>query len=285
MTGMSFDLRQTPPLGSRIDMRPIFAADLGTLPLPSIERLELIRDGQPQPLGDWFRVARSTTSTISFTGDLSCVDFIGAGNSNRNILVEGSVGNSLGWRMNSGTLIVRGNAGRYCAGNLRGGKVEVFGNTGDWAGGAASQDRLGQRGGKLIIHGTTGKWAGHRMRRGLMIVHGEVDCGLGLRMIAGTIVCCSRIEPAVGAGMRRGSILVMMGEQCRCENFAPAFSEGEESELSVLPILLKDFRDDLPESVKSNLTIVPQDLPRRGWRSVGDRTIGGWAEIIGLSLL
>ncbi len=280
MSGLELQLRQSPPLGVRIDLRGVIPSLLRSLTLAEIELLPIEVDGLPQKLGEWFKVRGDAAQMeLNIAGDCGCCDSIGHGLDGGVLRVEGDVGDQLGHRMKAGELSVSGNVGRYCASQMRGGMIKITGNANDYAGGANSTDRQGMRGGLLVIHGDVGKCAGHRMRRGMMILHGSVDSGLAMRMIAGTIVCCGDVNPVIGCGMRRGTI-VLLQERLNGLSDLPGFTSLEESELSFLPILLKNAIPHLPKTVSLNFPLEADRLPKRGLRGLGDRARGGLGELI-----
>ncbi len=280
MSGLELQLRQLPPLGVRIDLQGVIPSQLRSLSLGEIEQLPIQVDGLPQKLGEWFKIRGDAAQMeLTIAGDCGCCDAIGHGLDGGVLRVEGDVGDQLGHRMKAGELTISGNVGRYCASQMRGGMIKITGNASDYAGGANATERQGMRGGLLVIHGNVGKCAGHRMRRGMMILHGSVDSGLAMRMIAGTIVCCGDVNPVIGCGMRRGTI-VLLQERLNRLGDLPGFTTLEESELSFLPILLKNAIPYLPQSVRQNFPVEAERLPKRGLRSLGDRARGGLGELI-----
>ena len=280
MNGLELQLRQTPPLGVRIDLRGIIPSQLRSLSLAEIEQLPIEVDGLTQKLGEWFKIRGDAAQMeLTIAGDCNCCDSIGHGLDGGVLRVEGDAGDQLGHRMKAGELTVSGNAGRYCASQMRGGMVKIAGNASDYAGGANPTERQGMRGGLLVIYGNVGKCAGHRMRRGMMIIHGSVDSGLAMRMIAGSIVCCGDVQSVIGCGMRRGTI-VLLQERLKTLSEIPGFTKLEESELSFLPILLKSAIPHLPQTVRQNFSVEAELLPKRGLRSLGDRALGGLGELI-----
>ena len=280
MSGLELQLRQSPPLGLRIDLRGVIPSQLRLLSLGEIEQLPIQVDCLTQKLGEWFKVSGDAARMeLTIAGDCGCCDSIGDGLAGGVLRVEGDAGDQLGHRMKAGELAVSGNVGHYCASQMRGGMIKIAGNASDYAGGAGSAERQGMRGGLLIIHGNVGKFAGHRMRRGMMILHGSVDSGLAMRMIAGSIICCSEVRPEIGCGMRRGTI-VLLHERLNQLNDLPGFTKLEESELSFLPILLKNAIPYLPQPVRQCFPLEAEQLPKRGLRSLGDRALGGLGELI-----
>ena len=280
MSGLELQLRQLLPPGVRIDLRGVIPSQLHSLTLGEIERLPIQVDGITQKLGEWFKVRGDAAQMeLTIEGDCGCCDSIGHGLDGGVLRVEGDAGDQLGHRMKAGELSVSGNVRRYCASQMRGGMIKIAGNASDYAGGANPTERQGLRGGLLVIHGNVGKCAGHRMRRGMMIINGSVDSGLAMRMIAGSIVCCGDVQPVIGCGMRRGTIVLLQERLNRLSDL-PGFTKLEESELSFLPILLKNVIPYLPQTVRQNFSVEAEQLPKRGLRSLGDRALGGLGELI-----
>lgn len=278
MSGLTLSLHTTPPPGHRLDLSGIIPSALRQLSLAQMERLPLKLNGTTTCLADWFKIAgQSDTSHIQLLGDLSCCDRVGYGLDDGVFDVDGSVGLLAGYRMRGGSLNIRGNASHLAGSEMRGGQIIVSGDTGDYVGGAEGAGLRGMCGGTLIVHGNVGRWAAHRMRKGLLILLGSVSTGLAMRMIAGTVVCCEMAPEYFGVGMRRGTLLMLGG---RSELAAPHFTRPEESELSFLPILLHQIQKSWSAADQLNLSAKLDELPRRGLRSIGDRTIKGLGEAI-----
>jgi formylmethanofuran dehydrogenase subunit C len=147
-------------------------------------------DGTSVPIGDLFETTGTPAGRITFQGDLGNADRLGAGLSEGEVVVEGSVGNETGIGMS-------------------GGSIDVRGNTGDRTGGAESDGRRGMTGGELLVRGSAGPGPGTRMRRGLLVVAGDVAGHAGPGMIAGTVIVFGDAGPAPGRWSKRGSIVAL----------------------------------------------------------------------------
>ena len=287
-SGLRLQLKHSPPSHLRIDLRGLTPAAFGNLTLSEIQRTTFVLDGKVQALGEWFSIS-GDPSLLKWTlaGQLDCVDFIGHKLDEGCITVESNVGHFLGQQMRSGSIHVQGDAGHYCGSLQRGGEIVVGGDAGHYVGGACPGVRHGLRGGMLLIRGNVGNYLGYRQRRGTIVVHGSTGTGLAMRMIAGTIAVCGPLGSAVGCGMRRGTLLRLVQSQDQdTEPFfsAPGFTTPSQAELSFLPILLQALRPMLPAAWQQHFTGRDPRLPKRGLRSLGDRTCGGLGELITLTM-
>ncbi|MBU4501434.1 MAG: hypothetical protein KKA79_02485 [Nanoarchaeota archaeon] len=84
------------------------------------------------------------------------------------LVIEGSVGQYLGWQMNGGELVVDGNATDYVGYNLEGGKIIVNGSV---------ETDLGydMNDGEIIIKGNAGEDVCNGMEGGKVTVYGNVE--------------------------------------------------------------------------------------------------------------
>jgi formylmethanofuran dehydrogenase subunit C len=159
-------------------------------------------------VGDFFAVSGSGDDVV-LEGDLSRVQYVGAGMSAGRLTVAGDVGMYAAAGMRGGELRVEGDAGDRAGAGMHGGTLVVRGSAGDELGGVRSGEKAGMRGGEIIVGGDAGARAGAGLRRGLIAVAGRTGDAAGLRMLAGTIVALGGLGPRAGAGMRRGSIVTM----------------------------------------------------------------------------
>ena len=83
--------------------------------------------------------------------------FIGAGQSDRKIVIHGTPGNALGAYMNGATIEVFGNAQDAVGDTMNEGRIIIHGNIGDTAGYA-------MRGGEIYVQGNAGYRAGVHMK-------------------------------------------------------------------------------------------------------------------------
>jgi glutamate synthase domain-containing protein 3 len=112
--------------------------------------------------------------------------FIGAGMSDRDILIRGTPGNALGAYLNGAEIAVCGNAQDAVGDTMNAGKIVVHGNIGDAAGYA-------MRGGKIFVKGNAGYRAGIHMKAyqdkaPQMVIGGTAGSFLGEYQAGGVIV-------------------------------------------------------------------------------------------------
>ncbi|MBQ2306764.1 MAG: glutamate synthase [Clostridia bacterium] len=112
--------------------------------------------------------------------------FIGAGMSDRDILIRGTPGNALGAYLNGAEITVCGNAQDAVGDTMNAGKIVVHGNIGDAAGYA-------MRGGKIFVKGNAGYRAGIHMKAyqdkvPQMVIGGTAGSFLGEYQAGGVIV-------------------------------------------------------------------------------------------------
>ena len=112
--------------------------------------------------------------------------FIGAGLSDRKILIRGTPGNALGAYLNGASLTVGGNVQDAVGDTMNAGKITVHGNIGDAAGYA-------MRGGTILVKGNAGYRAGIHMKAyqdkvPQMVVGGRAGSFLGEYQAGGVIV-------------------------------------------------------------------------------------------------
>lgn len=112
--------------------------------------------------------------------------FIGAGMSDRQIIIDGVPGNALGAYLNGASITVNGNAQDAVGDTMNEGEIIVRGNIGDAAGYA-------MRGGKIFVKGNAGYRAGIHMKAyqqkvPLMVIGGCAGSFLGEYQAGGVIV-------------------------------------------------------------------------------------------------
>ena len=104
-------------------------------------------------LGDVVRSAKEDIEISDCLGQR----FIGAGLSDKSLIIKGTPGNALGAYLNGGQIDVFGNAQDAVGDTMNEGKIIVHGNIGDCAGYA-------MRGGKIFVKGNAGYRAGIHMK-------------------------------------------------------------------------------------------------------------------------
>lgn len=221
------------PLSIELDgIVPDRVADLS---LAQIERLPIMADGRPCPLGGLFTVeGDAADGQIECAGDFSRVHRLGAAMMAGRMLVRGSVGRHAGEAMSGGRLAVSGSAGDWLAAGMTGGEVLVEGDAGDNAAAALPGDEYGVRGGLIVINGDVGCLAGARMRRGLVGIGGSCGEGAAFEMRAGTVLVAGAVGRRAGMGMRRGSIVALSA----VPEVPPTFARGAAWSPTVVPLLV-----------------------------------------------
>ena len=177
------------PLRGRADLSEILSTGWTSLKAAELARRP-VRAEEPLTVGELFDVSGEPGGRIRFEGDLALADRVGAGLSEGEVIVEGSVGAEAGRGMTGGSLEIRGDAGPR-------------------AGAAAPEARRGMTGGELIVRGSAGPEAGVLMRRGLVAITGGAGSHAGAGMIAGTVLVFGGIGAAVGLWSKRGSIVAL----------------------------------------------------------------------------
>ncbi len=178
------------PLKTRVDLGEILLGNWVGLGAVEVAKRLALLGGDAVPLGELFEVKGKPAGRLRFEGDLAMADRIGAGLSEGELVVDGSVGDATGTGMSGGVIDVRGNAGAR-------------------TGGAADDARRGMTGGELVVRGNTGPEPGSRMRRGLVVVTGDVAGHAGPGMIAGTVLVFGSTGRSPGRWSRRGSIVAL----------------------------------------------------------------------------
>ena len=112
--------------------------------------------------------------------------FIGAGMSDKNIVIEGVPGNALGAYLNGSTITVNGNAQDATGDTMNEGKIVIHGSIGDAAGYA-------MRGGSIYVKGDAGYRAGIHMKAykeksPSLVIGGRAGSFLGEYQAGGTII-------------------------------------------------------------------------------------------------
>jgi formylmethanofuran dehydrogenase subunit C len=178
------------PLPHRADLSETLAGGWGSLSAADLARrpVRLVGESRAAALGDLFDVRGEPAGRIRLEGDLTLADRLGAGLSEGEVVVEGSVGDEAGLAMAGGTL-------------------EIAGDTGARAGGAAPEARRGMTGGELVIRGSAGPEAGTRMRRGLLAIGRNCAEYVGQGMIAGTVVVFGDAGAYPMLWSKRGSLV------------------------------------------------------------------------------
>ena len=128
---------------------------------------------------------RNSDGDIEISGCLG-QRFIGAGLSDKNLIIKGTPGNALGAYLNGGKIDVFGNAQDAVGDTMNDGEIIVHGNIGDSSGYA-------MRGGKIFVKGNAGYRAGIHMKAykekiPALIIGGTAGSFLGEYQAGGVII-------------------------------------------------------------------------------------------------
>jgi formylmethanofuran dehydrogenase subunit C len=179
------------PLQQRADLSEVLVGSWTTLSARELSNrpVYLERDGEAR-LGDLFELDGQPQGRIRFVGELDQADRLGAGLSDGEVTVDGSVGRAAGLAQ-------------------AGGKLDIGGDAGPRAGAAPLGFKRGMTGGELIVRGSAGAEAGAAMRRGLLVVLNAAGERAGLGMIAGTVVVFGAVGADPGLWSKRGSVVAL----------------------------------------------------------------------------
>ncbi|MBQ1490732.1 MAG: glutamate synthase [Blautia sp.] len=194
--------------------------------------------------------------------------FIGAGMSDKNIVIHGVPGNALGAYLNGANITVHGNAQDAVGDTMNDGMIVVHGNLGDAAGYA-------MRGGKIFAEGNAGYRAGIHMKAyqdkvPLLVIGGRAGSFLGEYQAGGVIVVLNLYKPQekiVGyfpcTGMHGGKMFLR--SKCKDVTFpaqvnARAATEEDLSELtSYVEEFCHLFGKDKGEVMNAPFTVITPD--------------------------
>jgi formylmethanofuran dehydrogenase subunit C len=187
--GLVAKLKQ--PLTQRADLSEVLVGSWTTLSARELSSrpVSLERDGDAR-LGDLFALDGQPQGRIRFEGELDQVDRLGAGLTEGEVIVDGSVGRETGLAQ-------------------AGGRLDIGGDAGPRAGAAPPGFKRGMTGGELIVRGSVGAEAGASMRRGLLVVLHAAGDRTGLGMIAGTVLVFGSVGADPGLWSKRGSVVAM----------------------------------------------------------------------------
>ena len=194
--------------------------------------------------------------------------FIGAGTSDREILIRGTPGNALGAYLNGASVTVFGNAQDAVGDTMNAGKIVVHGNIGDAAGYA-------MRGGKIFVKGNAGYRAGIHMKAyqdkiPQMVIGGTAGSFLGEYQAGGVIVVLGlgkENERIVGnfpcTGMHGGKMFLRSG----CEDIifpqqvtARPATDGDLREINgILHEFCAVFACDIAAVLNAPFTVITPD--------------------------
>lgn len=209
---------------------------------------------------------RNAKEDIEISGCLG-QRFIGAGLSDKNLIIKGTPGNALGAYLNGSAISVFGNAQDAVGDTMNDGKIIIYGNIGDCAGYA-------MRGGKIFVKGNAGYRAGIHMKAykdkiPALVIGGSAGSFLGEYQAGGVIIVLglNSDKNIVGnfpcTGMHGGKMILR--SDCKDVSFpknvrvSPA---GKDDLDDVFPYI-KEFCDcfgfDANEILNAEFTVITPD--------------------------
>jgi formylmethanofuran dehydrogenase subunit C len=154
------------------------------------ERQVYLESGAAVPLGEMFELEGEPNGRIRFIGDLTMADRLGAGMTEGEVVVEGSLGNESGLALAGGSIVIEGDVGAR-------------------AGAAPLGFKRGMTGGELVVRGSAGPEVGATMRRGLIVIGENAGDRAGIGMIAGTVVVFGAAGADSGLWSKRGTVVAL----------------------------------------------------------------------------
>ena len=274
VNSLSLTLKIT--LQQRLDCTPLTPCKLANLSHAEIASIPLYYGKTQLRVDEAFElgfnlnpelVAEAGISSITFNQSHEKMDCVAANMSAGEIIINGNVGNQLGFKMSAGNITCHGNVGDFAACCMSDGLMTIHGNVGDFLGAALIGERKGMRGGTVIIKGNAGDRVGDQMRRGLILIEGNAGDYCCSRMIAGTIGVLGTLGKYTAYSMRRGTLLLKTLPALHA-----TVQDCGKHTLPYLSLLLKSFqRFDTPFS---------QITSQRVQRFVGDLGANGNGEIL-----
>jgi formylmethanofuran dehydrogenase subunit C len=177
-------------LRQRADFGDVLSAPWSLLSTRELADRPIYLESGPVTVGEMFELQGQPNGQLRFTGDLAMADRLGAGMTEGEVVVEGSLGNEAGL-------------------GLAGGSIVIEGDVGARAGAAPLGFKRGMTGGELIVRGSAGPGAGSTMRRGLLVIGKKAGDQTGLGMIAGTVVVFGAAGADSGLWSKRGTVVAL----------------------------------------------------------------------------
>lgn len=209
---------------------------------------------------------RSAKEDVEISGCLG-QRFIGAGLSDKKLIIKGTSGNAMGAYLNGAEIEVFGNAQDAVGDTMNGGNIVIHGNIGDCAGYA-------MRGGKIFVKGNAGYRAGIHMKAykekiPALIIGGSAGSFLGEYQAGGIIIVLglNSDKNIVGnfpcTGMHGGKMFLR--SDCKNLNFPknvnvkPAEKEDLDEIYPYIKEFCAHFNADESEILKSEFTVISPD--------------------------
>ena len=253
----------------RIDMRAFTPDRLRDLSLRDIQALPLRLGRESFEAGEIFRIEGDDTQQIRINPESAKLDYIGAGMSCGEIIVDGNAGMRCAQSMQGGKLQVSGNCGEFGGAGMSGGALLIDGDCADFIGAALPGEKQGMNGGYIVVGGNAGDRVGDRLRRGIICIKGNAGAYCGSRMTAGTIAVAGQCGEQLGLSMRRGTLLC--GEVP--VSIPPSFADNGQQALPFMTFLLRELNTLSDAFAK-------REINGPVHRYLGDRACSGLGEIV-----
>lgn len=237
--------------------------------LSDIKKLPVTHGNKEKQLTDIFDITDDGSDTITITGDVPFVKYIGKGMTSGAIVIKGDCGMHTGAEMKGGTIAVHGDVSDWAGIEMKGGEIFIQGNAGHGVGGAYRGSKSGMNRGLIVIKGNCGNEAGGLMKRGIIVVEGNIGSTAGIGMKGGTIFCYGKAGPRPGALMQRGAIVLYQEPE-----FLPTFTYNAVYNPTWIRVFLRDL-----ENTPYNLPIKKEHITGVYKRYNGDISELGKGEI------
>jgi len=258
-------------LPDRVDVSSLTPEKLSGLSVSDIEKLPLRLNTAGIKVGDAFTVEAGEASQVIFRTTDDGVEYIGAGLTSGEVIVEGNAGIYAGRAMKGGTLRVNGNAGDYAGIGKSGGLLVISGNGGDFVGAGLPGQTTGVSGGTIVVRGNVGQRFGDRIRRGVVIALGDAGPNCASRAVAGTIWVRGQVGDTPAQGLKRATLLLE-----KAPPSLPTFLDCGVHELGILRVLL-------PSLDRLAGTDIAKKASGRAHRHMGCIGVDGRGEVLVLA--
>jgi formylmethanofuran dehydrogenase subunit C len=202
-----------------------------------IKRLPVYYGNKEKTLGDLFTITDDGKDSITISGSVPTVKYIGKNMTSGSIVIEGDAGMHLGAHMKGGTIEVTGNVSDWAGAEMRGGEILIQGNAGNCLGGAYRGSKSGMNKGLIVVKGNTGNETGGLMKKGIIVVEGSTGDLTGVGMRGGTIFCYGTLGMRPGSLMERGSIVTYDSP-----SLLPTFTQNATYNPTWLRVFLLDLK-------------------------------------------
>lgn len=199
--------------------------------------LPVFYGNKEKTLSDLFTITDDGKDSITISGPVPTVKFIGKKMTSGTITIEGDAGMHLGAQMKGGTIQVTGNVSDWAGAEMRGGEIIIHGNAGNCLGGAYRGSKSGMNKGLIVVKGNTGNETGVLMKKGIIVVEGSTGTLTGAGMRGGTIFCYGSLGMRPGSLMERGSIVVY-----NAPSLLPTFTQNATYNPTWLRVFLLDLK-------------------------------------------